>query len=108
MSDNEVLTISQAGHLGDLVRGVDNGSSLRWYPYGADNPDVVLRVVLRAFTYEGGGMYPHDADIRDAFVWTSGFTERWLPVRDLLPALSNLDGHLGMSEPIAIIGAEEK
>jgi hypothetical protein len=62
---------------------------------------------LRAFTHKGGGVYfEADGDIRDAFVWTSGFMEHWFKVSDLLLALDNLDGKLGLDKPIAVI--EEK
>ena|SRR5690242_13155595 len=99
----EVLTINQAGHLADLLRAVEGNKRMRYYPNGADGDAVFTTVSLRAFTYDGGGLYRHDADIRDAFVWTSGLFERWFPVRDLMAALSNLDGHLGLDKPIAII-----
>lgn len=100
---SEVLTLNQAVDLADLIRGVEGGRRMRYYPDGAEGDAVFTTVVLRAFTYEGGGFYANDADIRDAFVHTSGMFERWFPVRDLMAALSNLDGHLGLDKPIAII-----
>lgn len=100
---NEVLTITQAGYLADLLRAVEDNKRMRYYPNGAEGDAVFTTVTVRAFTYEGGGFYPHNADIRDAFVWTSGIFERFFPVRDIMDALSNLDGHLGFDKPIAVI-----
>ncbi len=100
---NEVLTIGQAGYLADLIQGVEGNKTMRYYPHGANFGNTPLKVTLRAFTYEDGALYQHDADIRDAFVWTSGIFERWFPVRDLMNALANLDGRFGTDHPMAVI-----
>lgn len=97
----EVLTIERAGYLADLIRGVEAGAKLAYYPSGADTVTPLI-VVLRAFTYDGGGLYPRDKDIRDAHVWTSGMFERWFTVRELLDALENtIDASHGMGAPMA-------
>jgi hypothetical protein len=102
-----VLTISQSIWLGDLGRGVERGSKMRYYPMGAKDADHPLEVILRAFTYEGGGLYAHDEDIRESYVWCSGFTERWFKVSDLLDALENaVSCKFGDESPMAIIGKE--
>jgi len=100
---SEILTIDQAGLLADLLYAVRHNKKVRYYPRGAEGNAVYATITLRAFTREDGYLYPHDADIRDAFVWTSGMVEVFHPVRKLLDALSNLDGHLGIDQPIAII-----
>lgn len=99
---SDVLTIAQAGHLADLISGVEHSKKIEWYPLGTDTVTPGT-YVLRAFTNVSGGMYPSAADIRDAHVWMSGIMEHWVPVREILDALSNLDGHLGFTEPIATI-----
>ncbi len=102
--ENETLTIGQAGYLADLIRGVEGGKKLRYYQRGSDDAERPLVVVMRAFTYESGGLYPHDADIRDAYVWCSGMFEHWLKVRDLMRALENaVTGGHGYSSPMAVI-----
>jgi hypothetical protein len=102
------LTINEAGLLADLMRGVQGNKKMRYYPQGADgDTEHPMIATLRAFTHKGGGVYfEADGDIRDAFVWTSGFMEHWFKVSDLLLALDNLDGKLGLDKPIAVI--EEK
>lgn len=107
MSDTtqtDVLTITQAGYLADLIRGVERCSKLRYYPFGSDSADNPAVVVLRAFTYPDGTMYPYAADIRDSHVWTSGMFERWFAVRDLLTAMDNaVNGTAGLDQPMAIV-----
>jgi hypothetical protein len=105
--ESRILTVEQAGLLGDLIHGVERGLKLRYYPYGADYSDATMHVQkfeLRAFTYEGGVLYPHDKDIRDAHVWCSGIFEHWLKVGDLIIALDNaVTGKAGMDKPMAVI-----
>jgi hypothetical protein len=98
------LTYNEAGLLADLLRAVGRGDRLRHFPDGADgDTDHPVDGVLRAFTLEGGGFYPNDQDIRDAYVWTSGITEHWYKVSDLIRALDNIDGKHGLDKPIAVI-----
>lgn len=97
------LTLEYAALLGDLIRGVERGYRLRYYRDGADT-DVPWTATLRAFTRGAGAAgLPVSDDVRHAAVWTSGTVERWFQVADLVDALSNLDGHLGDTSPIAII-----
>lgn len=97
-----VLTISEAGYLADVLRGVERRKRMRWYPLGSDtNAPAVL--VLRAFTNPDGTFYPVSADIRDAHVWVSGIFERWLPVREVLAALANAMDGTDDTAPMAII-----
>lgn len=104
LSEPEPLTLDQAGHLSDLIRGVDRGAKLRYYPRGAEGSAVYGRWVMRAFTLEGGGLYPNGSDIREAYIWGSGITERWFKVSDLIIAMSNIfDGKHGMDKPMATI-----
>ena len=98
-----VLTINQAGLLADLIRGVERKAKLRYYPFGGASADRPAVMVLRAFTYAEGALYPHNADIRDAHVWTSGFTENWMPVEVLIKALDNIKRKHGDNEAIAVI-----
>lgn len=101
------LTLSQASWLGELIHGVERGLKMRYYPLGSDSADNPMTCVLRAFTYNGGGMYPYNADVRDSYVWTSGFMEKWLKVDDLLKALDNaINGKDGTDKPMAIIEEE--
>jgi hypothetical protein len=111
-----VLTLNQADWLGQLIRAVQasnkqSGVKLRWYPCGADegsNEPRQMSLVMRAFTHEGGGFVDEKDDVRDAYVWCSGFTERWLKVEDVLVALDNAtSGRAGMDKPMAIIDWEE-
>jgi len=102
-----VMTIDQAIYLGDLVNGVQRGLRMRYFPFGADDNNKPMGMSMRAFTYENGNLYPHNADIRDAYVWFSGFTEHWIKVSDLLLALDNaVNGTQGMNKPMAIIDKE--
>ena len=102
-----LLTINQAGWLGDLIHGVERGWKMRYYPMGAKDADHPAVVMLRAFTYEGGGLYPRDGDIRESYVWCSGLTESWFKVNDILDALENaITCKFGDESPMAIIDKE--
>jgi hypothetical protein len=57
----DILTINQAGYLADLIRGVERGKRMRWYPLGAGSVDHPLTVTLRAFTNPDGSLYPYAA-----------------------------------------------
>lgn len=102
MQDNGTLTINQAGYLANLIRAIDHRKTMRWYPQGADT-DQPMTVVLRAFTNPDGSLYPSDADIRDAYVWTSSMFEHWFGVRDVLAALANAIHGNAVDQPMAII-----
>jgi hypothetical protein len=105
-SVKSVLTLNDAGLLGDLLRAVQGNYRLRYYPNGAEgDTDHPVEGVLRAFTLEGGGFYPNNDDVRNAYVWTSGFMERWYKVSDLIRALDNIDGKHGLGEPMAVLEA---
>ena len=106
LASDRVLTVRQAGLLCELIRGVDRRLKIRIYPAGADDAEHPLVVVMRAFTHKGGGFLNETDDIRDGYVWCSGFTESWHEVSWLIRALSNLDGHLGFSGPMATIDEE--
>jgi hypothetical protein len=98
-----VITINEAGHLGDLIRAVERSLKMKYYPRGVESADHPMEMVLRAFTNEDSSLFPSDGDIREAYVWCSGFTEHWIRVDGLLTALDNLDGKHGEDQPIAII-----
>lgn len=100
---SDVLTISKLGDLVTLDRGIQTGAKLKFYPFGSDSADNPWTGRLRCYAHEGGGFWPNDADVRDAFVHVSGMFERWFSVRELMDAISNLDGHLGLDKPIATI-----
>ena len=102
-----VLTINQSILLGNIHRGIERGLKLRYYPFGTRDADHPLIVSMRAFTYEGGNLYPHDKDVRDAYVWCSGFVEYWLRVDDLIKALDNMQGTHGLDNPMAVIEEEK-
>lgn len=106
MSDR-TLTLNQAGLLGDLIRGVQAKSKLRWYQFGSRDADHPLVVVMRSFTHDGGGFISDKEDVRDAYVWCSGFMERWFKVSDVINALDNIQGTHGMEEPMAVIEYKE-
>ena len=103
---DRILTLNHAGILGDIIRGVERNLKLRFYPRGSESADCPLTYTMRAFTREGGGFYPNDKDVRDAFVWCSGTFESWFPVDVLIDALDNIDGKHGDTNPIAIIETE--
>lgn len=100
---DNTLTINQAGLLGELIRGVERGLTMRYYPHGVESADHPMVMVLRAFTYDGGGLFPSDGDIREAYVWTTALMEQWIRVDKLITALDNLEGKHGEDQPIAII-----
>jgi hypothetical protein len=97
------LTLNQADLIGVLMRGVSNNSKLNWYQFGSRDADHPLTMVMRAFTHDGGGFLSETDDIREAYVWCSGFMERWFSVSDIIKALDNLDGKHGTENPIATI-----
>ena len=100
---SRVLTLDEAGLLSDLIRAVQGNAKLNYYIHGADT-ETPASYVLRAFTYNGGGFITSDKDdVRDVYVWCSGFTEHWFKVSDLITALDNLDGKHGFEAPIATI-----
>jgi len=102
-----VLSLNDAGLLGDLIRGVQAGAKLSWYQFGTRDADHPAIFTLRQFTYDGGGFIREDEDVRDAYVWCSGIFERWLKVSDLITALDNLDGKHGLDKPMAVIEYKE-
>jgi hypothetical protein len=104
MTEHGPMTLNQAGYLADLMRGVERKSKLRYYPRGAESADHPLELVMRAFTREDGAFWPNEADVRDAFVWGSGFMEHWLKVSDLLKAMDNaVNGRDGTDQPMATV-----
>ncbi len=106
MSDKDVLTLQDAGYLADLIRGVESGAKLRYYPMGAEDADHPFTAVMRAFTNDGGGFYSFTADVRDSHIWCSGMMERWFLVRDLIKAMKNaINGQDGLDQPMAFIDA---
>ena len=102
------LTLNQAGVLADLIRGVQAGAKLRYYPRGADDADHPMVQSLRAFTHDGGGFISEHDDVRDAYVWTSGFMEHWFKVEDLITALDNIQGTHGLDKPMAVIDYDKE
>ena len=105
---DRILTLNQAGVLADLIRGVQAGAKLRYYPRGADDADHPMVQSLRAFTHDGGGFISEHDDVRDAYVWTSGFTEHWFKVEDLITALDNIQGTHGLDKPMAVIDYDKE
>jgi hypothetical protein len=103
MSDNRTLTLRDGRTLAEVISAVDSGARLEWYPLGTDSADHPLKLVMRAFTYYGGGFYAHDADVREAYIWCSGMFEMWLKVTDVMRALENISGEFGLDQPIARI-----
>jgi hypothetical protein len=104
---DQPLTLNEACLLGELIRGVEVNAKLNWYQFGSRDADHPLTMVMRAFTHDGGGFIGPDEDIREAYVWCSGFMERWFKVADIIKALDNLDGKHGDTNPIATIGDKE-
>lgn len=98
-----VLTLNEAGLLADLIRGVQANAKLRWYQFGTRDADHPLIVTMRAFTHEGGGFISETEDVRDAYVWCSGFMERWIRVSDIITSLGNMQGKHGLENPMATI-----
>lgn len=104
----QIMTIEDAIILSQIIRGVTRGLKLRLYPNGAQDADHPMVQVMRAFTYDGGGLYPYNDEIRNAYVWTSGITERWIPVRALIAAMRNAtDVDQGIDAPMAQIEDED-
>lgn len=106
MPDN--LTITDAGYLADIMRAVDRKDNVRltWYPFGGDNPEIKTTYVIRAITHDGGGFwFDPDGDVRDAYLWLSGTTERWLKISDLMDALRAMTGN-DTTVPLATIEAK--
>ena len=102
-----VLTLGEADYLGQLIKGVQRGCKLRYYRNGSESADNPVMLVLRSFTYEGGGLYSHEEDIREAYVWCSGITERWFKVNDILIAMDNfINGNHGVDNPMAYVEKE--
>jgi hypothetical protein len=98
-----ILTLNDASLLADLIRGVQAGAKLRWYQFGTRDADHPLIVTMRAFTHYGGNFVSETDDVRDEYVWCSGFTERWLKVDDIIKALDNMDGRHGLDNTMAVI-----
>jgi hypothetical protein len=97
--------------MADLIQGVQRKSKMRYYPRGVcPESDTVMSMTLifRAFSHDGGGLwFDNDGDVRDAFVWCSGFMERWLKVDDIIDAMENhTDMRHGETAPMAVIDNE--
>jgi hypothetical protein len=98
------LTYSDASVLADIMRAVEAKARIRWYPNGTDSADNPLKLVIRAFTHDGGGFwFDSDGDVRNAYIWTSGISEHWLRVSDVMRALRNIQGEFGLDQPMATI-----
>lgn len=104
---DRILTLNQADLLGQLIRGVQAGAKLRYYQFGARDAEHPLTVSMRAFTHDGGTFLSEMDDIRDSYVWCSGFMEHWLKVDELITAIDNLQGKHGLDEPMAVIEYKE-
>jgi len=107
-ANNRILTVTQAGWLCDLMRGVEGKLNLRYYPFGTDSAVDEPRhtsYTLRAFTHDGGGFwFDKDGNIWDAYVWCSGIIEHWFKISDLIQALENaITAKYGEDKPMAII-----
>ncbi|MDG6938494.1 MAG: hypothetical protein JRN42_08180 [Nitrososphaerota archaeon] len=85
------LSLTDAIYLGEILEGCKDGSRLQIFSVmnGDVNADSPGNYVMRAITQDGGGAIWHDGDgdVRDACVWLSGVIERFVKVRDLIPAL---------------------
>jgi hypothetical protein len=108
-----VLSLNRAGLLSDLMRAVQlsnkqSGVKLRYYYAGSDT-DKPAEYVLRAFTRQDGSLLSENEDVRDTYVWCSGFLEHWFKVEELLDALDNTtSGRFGMENPMAVIDYPEE
>jgi hypothetical protein len=107
-----VLSLYKLQLLSDLLRAVQasshqSGVKMRWYPVGHDPGSNVPRqmdLVMRAFTHKDGTFLSEQDDVRDAYIWFSGFTERWIKVEEVLDALDNaVNGNHGTDQPMAVI-----
>ena len=107
-----ILSLNKLQLLSDLLRAVQasnhqSGVKLLWYPVGHDPGSSVPRqmgLVMRAFTHQDGTFLSERDDVRDAYIWFSGFTERWIKVEEVLDALDNaVNGNHGTDQPMAVI-----
>ena len=95
--------------LADLIRGVQAGAKLRYYPRGADDADHPMVQSLRAFTHDGGGFISEHDDVRDAYdadLWVRGALR--FKVEDLIMALDNIQGTHGWTSPLAVIDYDKE
>jgi len=105
------LSLNRLQLLSDLLRAVQSSShqsgvKLRWYPCGTDFGSNVPRqmdLVMRAFTHQDGTFLSDRDDVREAYVWFSGFTERWIKVEEVLDALDNAINGTNHDQPMAVI-----
>ena len=82
---NEVLTVSNAVRLCELLSAVQRGAKVGYL----NTREEVEAGVLRGITDERGNFWPTHFDVRDARVWITtekGF-ELFKPVREILEAM---------------------
>lgn len=78
---NDKLTTWDVVALGNLVRIAAGGHLIRWVMEGHETQSGIARGLT-----DQNGCTMHDADVRDTFlrVTTSGFGDRFIPVRDAM------------------------
>lgn len=80
MTDHGPLTVSDLTSLSIIAQAAERSARVRWL---LDEGEVA-EGVARAITHDDGGFLSSGDDVRDAYLWVSGVTERWLPVSSLV------------------------
>lgn len=76
----EALNMRTLSALADMSDAAVHAYRLRW----AVGDSVIADGVVRAFTRENGASIHADDDVRDAYLWVSGTSEYFVPVRALI------------------------
>jgi hypothetical protein len=79
---SQTLTMADAAAIAEVLRMAESNAKVKWL-----REDGAIREgVARAITHDGGGFYPVNADVRDAYLWiTTWQTEIWMPLAEVVP-----------------------
>lgn len=75
------FTLLDVRNVSELAEAADKGYKVR---FSLDDGDNIAEGVARGFTNEEGYHFNYSSDVREACLWISGFTERFMPVSQIL------------------------
>lgn len=80
------FTLLDVRNVAELAEAAAKGYRVRFSLDGGDN---IAEGVARGFTNSDGTHFAYSQDVREACLWISGFTERFMPVSQILGLMDN-------------------
>lgn len=81
------LTAPDLFRLVDIVHAIQTSAKVRWLTESG----TVVENVARAFTDTEGNFLDSHSDVRNAYLWTSGIFEHFIPVSTVLTKMASGD-----------------